>query len=125
MNQIPITSTTTTTSIPSHRRAYVWDGQRLYGVLHLRVLALDAGLHERRVPNDEDAGRADYPEDGAERGREPEQRDADHEEAGVQRLLRHDVVADLHGLGGCRFAGREWVVVETGPEEGEETYRIC
>ena len=69
-------------------------------VLDGSVLALDPGLDHARVAEDEDGGGADEPEDGAEGGREPEKGDADHEEAGVERLLSDDVIADLYRVGG-------------------------
>lgn len=53
------------------------------------------------MPEDEEGRRADDPEDGAQWGREPEQRDADHEETGVEGFLGHDVLAELQWLWGC------------------------
>lgn len=72
----------------------------LNGILHFSVLALDAGFDEGCVGEDEHRGRADEPEEGHDRGRPPEEGQADHEERGVERLLGHDVFADLHRLGG-------------------------
>ena len=65
------------------------------------------------MAEDEDGGSADEPEDGAEGGREPEEGDADHEEAGVERLLGDRVLADLDRVGRCwyivcRFCARFW-----------------
>ncbi len=73
----------------------------LDGVLDLGVLALDAGLHHGRVAEDEDGGGADEPEEGAEGRRDPKEGDADHEEAGVERLLGDNVLADLYWVGRC------------------------
>ena len=56
------------------------------------------------MAEDEHGGGADEPEEGAEGGRDPEEGDADHEEAGVERLLRDDVLADLYRVGRW-FAG--------------------
>lgn len=53
------------------------------------------------MSEDEEGRRADDPEDGAQWGREPEQRDADHEETGVEGFLGHDVFAELQWLWGC------------------------
>lgn len=61
------------------------------------------------MSEDEEGRRADDPEDGAQWGREPEQRDADHEETGVEGFLGHDVLAELQWLWGCgvpSFKGR-------------------
>lgn len=74
--------------------------ERLDGVLDGRVLTLDAGLHDGGVAEDEDGGGADEPEDGAEGGREPEEGDADDEEARVERLLRDDVLPDRNRVRG-------------------------
>ncbi len=71
------------------------------GLLDLGVLALDAGLHDGGVAEDEDCGGTDEPEEGAEWGGDPEHGDADHEEAGVEGLLRDDVFADLDWVGRC------------------------
>ena len=69
------------------------------------ILALDAGLHDAGVAEDEDARGADEPEEGAEGRGPPEEGDADDEERGVERLLRDELVAHLHRLG-CWCAGR-------------------
>lgn len=66
------------------------------------------------MAEDEDGGGADEPEKGTERGRDPEEGDADHEEAGVERLLGDNVLADLYWVRCCwarnssreRFAGK-------------------
>lgn len=68
-------------------------------LLNLGVLALDAGLHDSGVAKDEDGGSTDQPEESAEGRRDPEHRDANDEEAGVERLLRDDVLADLDWVG--------------------------
>ena len=51
---------------------------------------------------DEERGGADEPEERGERGREPEHREPDDEERGVERLLGDELVAHLHRLGGWR-----------------------
>lgn len=71
------------------------------------------------MSENEDGGGANEPEDGAEGGGEPEEGDANHEEAGVERLLGDRVLADLNRVGSCgdgrssRLSG----VVEVGPVE--------
>lgn len=95
--------------------------ERLDRVLHVRIFTLDAGLHDRRVSQDEDGRRADEPEEGAHGGRDPQEREADDEEAGVEGLLRDDVLADLHRLG-CWCA---CMSDDGGRKRKEGTYRIC
>jgi len=71
---------------------------RLHILLHSRVLALHTRLNERRVSKDEERRGADEPEQSREGGRPPEEGNANDKKAGVERLLGHDVVADLHWL---------------------------
>jgi hypothetical protein len=75
--------------------------RRSDGLGHGRVLALDAGLEEGGVAEDEDRAGADDPEHGRERRGPPERGDAEDEEARVQVLLRNGVLADLRRIRGC------------------------
>ena len=61
----------------------------LLNALHRSVLALDARFDECRVREDEDARAADEPEKGRDRGRDPEDRDADDQEDHVE-VFRFD-----------------------------------
>lgn len=62
---------------------------RLLNALHRSVLALDARLDECGVREDQDARAADEPEKGRDRGRDPEDRDADDQEDHVE-VFRFD-----------------------------------
>lgn len=74
--------------------------------LELGVLALDTGLDERGVAEDEDERGADDPEERAEGLCPPDERDADDEEDGVERFLGYDVFSDWqHGV---RLEWNEW-----------------
>ncbi len=97
-----------------------WRGGRAAqaGRLHLldgRVLALEPGLHEDGVGEDEDGARADEPEEEAEGVGDDEEGDADDKEGNVQRLLGDDLVADGDGVGACASAGRADIHIGSGP----------
>lgn len=117
----------------TERKMYVWPPNNIVSVpenqearsvhsgvsdgagLDLGVLALDAGLDERCVAEDEEERGAEDPKEHAEGRGPPDERDADDKEDGVERLLGDDVLADcaagsvprgrdgkgltLHGLG--------------------------
>lgn len=72
---------------------------------------------------DNEARRADEPEKGAEWGGPPEEGKADDEETDVQRLLGHDVVADLHWLWGWEDARWRGNVSGGGSEQEGCTHR--
>ena len=76
-------------------------------ILHARILALDARLHQRGVSEDETRRGAYEPEKYHEWGGEPEEGEADDEEGRVEEFLGDDVGADLDGFrGSCvRMSG--------------------
>lgn len=69
--------------------------------LDASVLALDSGLHEHGVAENEDGRRADEPEEDGEGRRDEEHRQANDKEGNVHGLLGDDRVADLERLGAC------------------------
>lgn len=56
------------------------------------------------MTEDKDGGAAHDPEDGGDGRSEPQQRDAETEETGVEAFLRYDVLAGLEGLRRCAAA---------------------
>jgi hypothetical protein len=91
-----------------------WSLTRLNTFLNFSVFALDPGLDEGGVEEDEEGGGADEPEEGTERGRPPQDRDTYNEESGVERFLGDDVFAYLQRLGSEFVDGGE-----ASDEEGE------
>ena len=81
-------------------------------ILHARILALDARLHQRGVSEDETRRGAYEPEKYHEWGGEPEEGEADDEEGRVEEFLGDDVGANLDGFrGSCvrmSGAGKEY-----------------
>jgi hypothetical protein len=75
--------------------------RRLSHLFSGHVLTLDSWLEEHRVPEDKHAGRADEPEERAKRGGDPEERNADHEETGIERFLGDLCPGDVERLSTC------------------------
>jgi hypothetical protein len=72
---------------PPQNAVHIVPGSSSYAsdrLLYVRVLALDAGLDHARVAEDDDRRGADEPEDDADGRRDPEERDANDEESGVE-----------------------------------------
>ena len=61
------------------------------------------------MAENEDGGGTDEPEEGAEGGRDPEHRNADHEEAGVEGFLSDNVFANLYWVG--RFVRAAYMMI--------------
>lgn len=71
--------------------------------LNCRVLALDTGLHEARVEENDKRARTDEPEERAEWRRKEEQRDTDDEKSDVKLRLCNRAVEELQRLGDWIF----------------------
>lgn len=74
----------------------------LYSLLDGSVLAFNTGFKHARVANDEEAGGTDQPEEGADRGGDVEEGEANDEEACVEVFLGDGMVAKLCRLGSWR-----------------------